>query len=120
MKKRLLSTLALAAGMMLAVAQPKASHCAGSCPQGDALEKAVQETLAKMTVHEKVQLLHAQSKFTSAGVPRLGIPELSMSDGHIIQFLPDGFFTIIWLRNRAAPHIIGYTLLRKPLSPVYR
>ena len=67
--------------MLLAVAQPKASHCAGSCSQGDALEKAVQETLAKMTVHEKVQLLHAQSKFTSAGVPRLGIPELSMSDG---------------------------------------
>ena len=83
--KRLLSTMVLAAGMMVAMAQPKASHCGGcgggACDKGDAVEKAVQETLAKMTVHEKVQLLHAQSKFTSAGVPRLGIPELSMSDG---------------------------------------
>ena len=51
MKKRLLSTIALGAGMLMAVAQPKASHCAGWCSQGDALEKAVQETLANMTVH---------------------------------------------------------------------
>ena len=83
MKKRLLSTLVLAAGMMVATAQPKASHCGGCGGEacGDAIEKAVKETLAKMTIHEKVQLLHAQSKFTSAGVPRLGIPELSMSAG---------------------------------------
>ena len=69
--------------MMVATAQPRASHCGGCGGEacGDAIEKAVKETLAKMTIHEKVQLLHAQSKFTSAGVPRLGIPELSMSDG---------------------------------------
>ena len=83
MKKRLLSTLVLAAGMMVATAQPRASHCGGCGGEacGDAIEKAVKETLAKMTIHEQVQLLHAQSKFTSARVPRLGIPELSMSDG---------------------------------------
>jgi beta-glucosidase len=34
-----------------------------------------------MTLDEKVALCHAQSKFTSKGVPRLGIPELAMSDG---------------------------------------
>ncbi len=34
-----------------------------------------------MTLHEKIQLLHAQSKFTSAGVPRLGIRQLNMDDG---------------------------------------
>ncbi|MDY6257719.1 MAG: glycoside hydrolase family 3 C-terminal domain-containing protein, partial [Bacteroidaceae bacterium] len=37
--------------------------------------------LSRMTTHEKVQILHAQSKFTSAGVPRLGIRQLNMDDG---------------------------------------
>ncbi|MCL6524674.1 MAG: glycoside hydrolase family 3 C-terminal domain-containing protein [Thermoflavifilum sp.] len=34
-----------------------------------------------MTLDEKVNMIHASSSFTSGGVPRLGIPELVMSDG---------------------------------------
>lgn len=45
------------------------------------LEERVQDALSRMTLHEKVQILHAQSKFSSAGVPRLGIRQLNMSDG---------------------------------------
>lgn len=45
------------------------------------IEERVKDALSRMTVHEKVQLLHAQSKFTSAGVPRLGIRQLNMDDG---------------------------------------
>ena len=45
------------------------------------LEVRVQDALSRMTTHEKIQLLHAQSKFTSAGVPRLGIRQLNMDDG---------------------------------------
>lgn len=45
------------------------------------LEQRVQDALKRMTVHEKIQVLHAQSKFTSAGVPRLGIRQLNMDDG---------------------------------------
>lgn len=45
------------------------------------LENKVKTTLAKMTTHEKIQLLHATGKFTSLGVPRLGIKELHHSDG---------------------------------------
>lgn len=45
------------------------------------LEERVQDALSRMTLHEKVHILHAQSKFSSAGVPRLGIRQLNMADG---------------------------------------
>lgn len=45
------------------------------------IESRIDETLAKMTLEEKVRIIHAQSKFSSAGVPRLGIPELWCTDG---------------------------------------
>ncbi|HET9569933.1 MAG TPA: glycoside hydrolase family 3 C-terminal domain-containing protein [Bacteroidales bacterium] len=45
------------------------------------LEKRVENALSKMTLEEKVAMCHAQSKFSSRGVPRLGIPEIWMTDG---------------------------------------
>ena len=41
----------------------------------------MEDALSRMTLDEKVAVLHAQSKFSSAGVPRLGIPELWCTDG---------------------------------------
>ncbi len=41
----------------------------------------IEAQLKQMTLAEKVGMLHASSSFTSSGVPRLGIPELTMSDG---------------------------------------
>ena len=45
------------------------------------IEARVQDALNRMTLEEKVKLCYAQSKFSSHGVPRLGIPEIWMSDG---------------------------------------
>lgn len=45
------------------------------------IEARVKDALNRMTLEEKVKLCHAQSKFSSGGVPRLGIPEVWMSDG---------------------------------------
>ena len=45
------------------------------------IEARIQDALSRMTLAEKVAMTHAQSKFSSSGVPRLGIPALWMSDG---------------------------------------
>lgn len=45
------------------------------------LEARVEDALSRMTLEEKVAILHAQSKFSAPGVPRLGIPELWCTDG---------------------------------------
>jgi beta-glucosidase len=45
------------------------------------IEDRVKNALSLMTLEEKVALCHAQSKFSSKGVARLGIPEVWMSDG---------------------------------------
>lgn len=46
-----------------------------------ALEERVESALAQMTLDEKIAIVHAQSKFSSPGVPRLGIPEMWVMDG---------------------------------------
>ena len=45
------------------------------------IEKRVEDALARMILEEKAVMTHAQSKFSSPGVLRLGIPENWMSDG---------------------------------------
>lgn len=45
------------------------------------MEERVEDALSRMTLREKINIIHAQSKFSSPGVPRLGISELWCSDG---------------------------------------
>ncbi len=58
------------------------SHAVAQQPSPDeAIYKKIDVQISKMTLEEKVGMLHASSSFTSGGVPRLGIPELVTSDG---------------------------------------
>ena len=45
------------------------------------IELRIEDALKRMTLEEKTRLSYAQGKFSSPGCPRLGIPELWMSDG---------------------------------------
>lgn len=44
-------------------------------------DQEINTLIASMTLEEKVRMIHASSSFTSGGVSRLNIPELTMSDG---------------------------------------
>ena len=45
------------------------------------IEERVEDALSRMTLDEKIAICHAQSKFSTPGCQRLGIPEIWMSDG---------------------------------------
>lgn len=76
MKNKFLATLFLACSISTVSAQTPVYM-----DDAQPIEARVKDALSRMTLEEKVALCHAQSKFSSAGVPRLGIPELWMSDG---------------------------------------
>jgi len=62
--------------------------CSQSAPQKTTdglsdteIEQRIESVMPQLTLEEKVALVHAQSKFSTPGVPRLGVPELWWSDG---------------------------------------
>ncbi len=72
--------VALAAALAVCACCPKTGKPVYLDPSKP-LEERVEDALSRMTMEEKVAMTHAQSKFSSAGVPRLGIPELWHTDG---------------------------------------
>ena len=45
------------------------------------IEQRVEDALGRMTLDEKIAVIHAQSKFSAPGVKRLGIPDMWTDDG---------------------------------------
>ena len=49
--------------------------------ESKSIEQRIDDALARMTLDEKIAVIHAQSKFSSPGVKRLGFPDLWTDDG---------------------------------------
>src|ERR1017187_2866827 len=45
------------------------------------IDARVEDLFSRLTLDEKISLIHANSKFTTAAIPRLGVPRRWLSDG---------------------------------------
>lgn len=75
-KSALTLTLSLAASSAFA-----AGELPAYLDESRPIDERVEDALSRMTLKEKVAMCHAEGKFASPGVARLGIPDLWMSDG---------------------------------------
>ena len=78
-----------------------------ACSRPSSIEDKVESYLSQMTLEEKIGIIHAQSKFSSAGVPRLGIPELWTDDGpHGVrpETLWDAWASAKWTNDSATAY----------------
>lgn len=72
---------AMLLGLSVAIILPTMAQTPVYLDTNKPIEERVKDALGRMTLEEKVKMTHAQSKFSSAGVPRLGIPEVWATDG---------------------------------------
>lgn len=72
------TSLAVAAALTPASAdEPRPAYLDGSLP----IDARIDDLLPRLTLDEKISLVHAGSKFATAPIPRLGIPALWTADG---------------------------------------
>lgn len=72
---------AMLLGLSVAIVLPVMAQTPVYLDISKPIEERVKDALSRMTLEEKVKMTHAQSKFSSPGVPRLGIPEVWATDG---------------------------------------
>ena len=70
---------------LLSLATAFGAHAQQSVPvyldESKPVEERIEDALSRMTLQEKIRVIHAQSKFSSAGVPRLGFSDFWTDDG---------------------------------------
>ena len=81
MKKLILSCVLSAVAFATSQAQQTASNLPNYLDQTKSEEQRIDDAISRMTLAEKIRIIHAQSKFSSAGVPRLGFPDFWTDDG---------------------------------------
>lgn len=80
MKKLLLVAFAFVS-MLSASAQSSAQKVPVYLDETKSIDERIEDALSRMTLREKIGVIHAQSKFSSAGVKRLGFPDFWTDDG---------------------------------------
>lgn len=78
MRRKLLLSLLLAVQTFWCAAQTQPPVY---LDEDQPIEQRIEDAIGRMTLEEKIGVIHAQSKFSSAGVPRLGIPDVWCTDG---------------------------------------
>ena len=81
MKQLILSCFLTAVAFATSQAQQTTNRLPIYLDQTKSEEQRIDDAISRMTLAEKIRIIHAQSKFSSAGVPRLGFPDLWTDDG---------------------------------------
>jgi beta-glucosidase len=76
MKKLLLSCL-----LLLSAGIANAQQVPVYLDASKTVDERIEDALSRMTLDEKIRVIHAQSKFSARGVPRLGLPDFWCDDG---------------------------------------
>jgi len=83
-----------------------AGNAAGQVRKSVLLEYDTQidSIISRMTLEEKINMLHAKHMFVSAGVERLGIADMKYADGPFgirEEMQPDGWMPLGWVNDKA-------------------
>ncbi len=81
MKQLILSCILSVVAFATSQAQQTTNRLPIYLDQTKSEEQRIDDAISRMTLAEKIRIIHAQSKFSSAGVPRLGFPDFWTDDG---------------------------------------
>ena len=102
--------------ILIAVAALAAAACSSPLSLQDRLtvnDSKIDAVIAKMTLEEKVNMLHSKTNMSSAGVERLGIADMHYADGPFgirEEGQPNGFMSAGWTLDSATYFPTGSAL----------